>query len=228
MKTFLVTGAGRGIGLELTRQLLANNEHVLATVRKNSPALDSLRRDYPKQLQILSLEVGLDASVSKLAEQLAAIERIDTLINNAGTYEGQESTLINLDLNVVHAVFETNLFGPIRVTRAVLPWLKRAPTPVVANMTSLMGSVGDNHGGGYYAYRMSKAALNMFTKNLAHEFSQITSVVLHPGWVRTDMGGPQAPLDTQTSAAGLLNVISGLTRKDSGGFFDYRGKELPW
>lgn len=116
----------------------------------------------------------------------------------------------------------------MRSAKAFLPLLKKSAHPIIANMTSQMGSIGDNGSGGSYAYRISKAALNMFTKTLAHELPSATVLSLHPGWVKTDMGGSGAPTETRDSAAGLLKVIKSASTKQSGHFLNFRGQEIEW
>src|SRR5262249_2933625 len=121
-----------------------------------------------------------------------------------------------------------NSVVPFEMTQALLPYLKKSKQPKVIHITSLMGSIEDNSSGGYYAYRASKAALNMINKSLTRDHSWLTSVVMHPGWVQTDMGGPQAPTSTRDSAQGIWQVINGLGSEKSGHFYDFKGKELPW
>jgi NAD(P)-dependent dehydrogenase (short-subunit alcohol dehydrogenase family) len=124
--------------------------------------------------------------------------------------------------------FDTNVLGPLRMSQALLPHLRRASQPKLVNITSLMGSIADNSSGGSLAYRTSKAALNMVTKNFAREENGITVLCLHPGWVQTDMGGDRAPLTTKASAEGILDVVLKSGSGDTGKFFNYSGKELPW
>ena len=116
----------------------------------------------------------------------------------------------------------------MRVTRAFLPHLRQSAQPKLIHITSLMGSIADNESGGYYGYRMSKAALNMFNKSFAIDYPEVISLVVHPGWVKTDMGGPQAPLPPEIAVRGILSVVNRATTKQTGKFFDYEGNELPW
>lgn len=226
---WVVTGANRGIGLELVRQALARGDEVEATARRpeEAEALNALSAASDGRLRIHALDVRDDASVSAFAE---AIERpIDALINNAGV-SGQKGALESLSMEKALAVFDTNALGALRVTRALLPRLREGAGKKVAHLSSLMGSVADNRGGSSYAYRMSKTALNMAARSLAVDLrgEGIISVPLHPGWVQTDMGGTRAPTKVEDSAAGLLRLIDGLTLEHSGRFFDFTGKELPW
>lgn len=226
-RTIVVTGANRGIGLEFARQLVDAGDFVIAGARKPDEAR-ALQELAGPHLEIHALDVASDASVSAFASAVGE-RAVDVLINNAGV-GGGGAPIVDLDLKRMRDVLEVNAIGPLRVTQAMLPALHRADSPVVAHITSRMGSIGDNSSGGYYAYRMSKAALNMANKSLSMDgqASGIVCVVLHPGWVKTDMGGASAPLSVDDSVRGLLKVINGLSRSDSGRFFDYKGAELPW
>ena len=226
-KVVLVTGAGRGIGLELARRYAADGWTVLATVRDAGKA--TALRALPGAVEVLPLEVTDAASVSALAAALAG-RPIDLLINNAGVYGPENPRLGGFDYEAWAQVVAVNTFGPVRVTEALLPNLRAGSGRTVATVTSLMGSIGDNTGGGAPYYRSSKAALNAAMKTVAIALAPegFTVVVLHPGWVRTDMGGPAAPLDVATSAAGLIGVIGRVGPADSGRFLNYDGRELPW
>ena len=223
----LVTGAGRGIGLELARHYAAEGWTVLATVRQAARA--AALRALPGRIKVLELEVTDPASVAALARTLDG-RPIDLLINNAGIYGPDSPEPGSFDYPAWEHVLAVNTFGPVRVTEALLPNLRAGKGRTVASLTSLMGSIGDNTGGGALFYRSSKAALNAAMKTLAIALrpERFTVVVLHPGWVRTDMGGPAAPLDPPTSAAGLARVIGRLGPDDTGRFLNYDGRELPW
>ncbi len=223
-QTWLITGSNRGIGLELARQIQARGDTVIATCRDPESAT-SLRE---LGIKVEKLDVANGRSVLSLAENLTGTP-IDVLVNNAGIGGGGQGLAV-LDFERLTECFETNSVGPLRVTSALLPNLRAGQRRVVANITSRMGSVADNTSGGYYAYRMSKAALNMANRSMAHELGEarIISVVFHPGWVHTDMGGAHAPLSVEQSVRGLLEVIDKLTLEDSGGFFDHAGETIPW
>ena len=223
----LVTGAGRGIGLELARRYAAGGWTVLATAR-DAGRVAALRA-LPGRVEVLGLEVTDPDSVAALARGLEG-RAIDLLINNAGIYGPDNPELGGLDYAAWERVLAVNTLGPLRVTEALLPNLRAGKGRTVASLTSLMGSIGENTGGGALFYRSSKAALNAAMKSVAIALRPegFTVVVLHPGWVRTDMGGPSAPLDTETSAAGLARVIGGLGPGDTGRFLNYDGRELPW
>ena len=155
---------------------------------------------------------------------------IDLLINNAGIYGPDSDQLGRFDYGAWERVLAVNTLGPLRVTEALLPNLRAGSKRTVATLTSAMGSIADNTSGGALFYRSSKAALNAAMKTLAIALrsERFTVVVLHPGWVRTDMGGPAATLDVATSAAGLIEVIAGLAPADTGRFLNYNGAALPW
>lgn len=227
MKHVVVTGASRGLGAEFVRQFLARGDRVTAWARDPgaSAALRSLACD---RLATSACDVGDDASV---AAATAALDGgIDLLVNNAGVAGRTGAGLAELDWQDMRAVFETNVLGVLRTTRALLPALRRGASPAVASLTSRMGSIADNGSGGWWAYRCSKAALNMANANLALELRGlgIPAIVLHPGWVRTDMGGAGAPLSTEESVAGMVQVVDGVDMRSTGGFFDHQGEPVPW
>jgi NAD(P)-dependent dehydrogenase (short-subunit alcohol dehydrogenase family) len=216
----LITGANRGIGLELARQLQASGHSVIACCRRSSDALDGLGvRVIP------DVDVSDDASVAALAERLDR-QSLDLLINNAGILE--MTCLEGLDLDSCRRQFEVNSLGPLRVTHALLPNLQ--PDSKVAIITSRMGSIADNTSGGAYGYRMSKAAVNAAGKSLALDLAprQIAVTVLHPGWVRTEMTRNSGLMDAHESAAGLLARIDELTLETTGRFRHMNGDPLPW
>lgn len=220
----LITGANRGLGLELARQLADRGDDVLATYRDSASADDLMQLG----VRTARLDVSDTASVESLVESLPP-GGLDLLINNAGIGVGHRE-LGHLDYERVSRYFETNAVGPLRLTESLLPQLKAGRRKLIVNMTSRMGSIGDNTSGDAYGYRASKAALNMFTRSLAIDLAKdgFICVVLHPGWVQTDMGGPSASVPVGESVAGLLRVIDGLGPADSGRFFDFSGQEIAW
>jgi NAD(P)-dependent dehydrogenase (short-subunit alcohol dehydrogenase family) len=222
--THIVTGANRGIGLELVRRLAARGDEVIATARRPDAA-DALRATGAR---VEALDVADDASVARLAANLGDTA-VDVLVNNAGQGVGR-SALGSLDMDELRRLFEVNALGPLKVTRALLPMLRRGNRKLIANITSRMGSIADNTSGGSYAYRTSKTALNMIHKSLSLDLAAegFTCVVLHPGWVRTDMGGAGAPLSVGDSVAGMLRVLDELSPSDNGRFLAFDGEELPW
>ncbi len=229
MKT-VITGANRGIGLELTRQLLLRGDtvHAGARVPEEATELKALAACYPRGLRVNACDVALEASVVAFAEAVG-FQPIDLLINNAGL-GGQGNGLGSLDFDHITRCFQVNALGALRMVAALLPVLKADGGATVLNITSRLGSIGSNDSGGAYGYRMSKAALNMATRSLALDLAadHIFVVAAHPGWVQTDMGGPQAPLSVADSAKALLGLIKTFTAKDSGCFFNYDGDSISW
>jgi NAD(P)-dependent dehydrogenase (short-subunit alcohol dehydrogenase family) len=226
----VVVGANRGIGLEFVRQYLARGERVEATARNpaGAEALAALATRHPSLLRLHACDVSDERSVAAFTRGLEP-GGVDLLINNAGVMGAWES-LEGLDLADVLATFSTNALGPIRVTRALLPKLREGKGRKVAHLSSKMGSISDNSSGGAYAYRMSKAALNMASKTMAVDLrgEGILSVVLSPGWVKTDMGGANAPTDVKDSVAGMVKVLDSLGPADSGRFLGFKGEEIEW
>lgn len=229
-ETVLITGANRGIGLEFVRQYVEDGWTVMATARNPGGAEDlrALARRHGDPVRVLEMDVASEESVTRAQQGLRG-EQIDLLINNAGVMGGGGS-IHKVGPDEVRRVLETNLLGPYRVTRALLPCVQRGRGRKIVFITSLMGSMGDGPSGGSYPYRLSKAALNMLGANLAAELRGrgIISVLLHPGWVMTRMGGPSAPTSVEESVRGMRAVISRLAPEDSGKFFHAQGHELPW
>ncbi len=225
----VITGANRGIGLELARQYLARGESVFAGVRtpESSGKLVDLNKASGGRLRIHACDVLDDASVRSFAS--AITEPVDLLINNAGV-KLEKDELPDLDLENAARTFQVNVLGVLRVTLALLPALRRAPHPKIANTSSGLGSLERNTAGGIYGYRMSKAALNMASRSLAQDLRKdnIITVALTPGWVKTDMGGSGATTDVADSAAGLIGVIDRLTPEDSGRYISFQGESVPW
>ena len=225
MPQALVTGANRGIGLELTRQLLESGYSVHATYRKTEGGLTELVHPL---LHLHQLDVRSDEAIAAVASVIDG--GLDLLINNAGIADGRWASVEDIDFEVVSEVIEVNAIAPIRVTRGLLPALERAGGGTVVMMTSLMASIADCHSGRSYAYRASKTALNMLTVAMKNELldRNISLMLLHPGWVETDMGGPNAPLQPKESVEGILNRIHEQTLEMSGRCVQYDGAHLPW
>jgi len=229
----LVTGANRGLGLELVRQLLAAGGHVVAACRHpgKATALNTLAGEHPGRLHVLPLDVAEPKTHAELARELPLVlgddGRLDLLVNNAGLLHSGERfghlSLANLDDS-----FRTNAAGPLLLTQALAPRL--ADGARVANLSSELGSIAATTRFGTPSYNISKAAQNMATALLAAALKErgIVVVALHPGWVQTDMGGEGAELETSDAVAGLLRVIDGLEQGDSGRFLDWRGEAVPW
>jgi len=223
-RTVLITGANRGLGLEFARQYSAEGWNVIGTARKPDAAKDLEALG----VRVMQLDVTDQESVDRLARDLGQ-QPIDLLINNAGIFP-MAATVPEIDFADVTRTLDVNTVGPMRVTCALLPSLRRGEAKLIVNITSNLGSITDNTGGRFYGYRESKAALNMFTRSLAAELRDegFTCVVMNPGWVQTDMGGPKAPLQAPESIAGIRAVIESLTPADSGTFWTYEGRQMPW
>lgn len=230
MRTIFITGSNRGIGLGLAQSYLQAGNKVIAAARNPEGARDlwELERDYGNRLQVVTCDVSDEKSIESLKGQLNGVQAIDVLINNAGVYLDGNKGLSELTSEIVQKSFQVNVTGPLLVTRVLLPLLQKAKQPVVGNVSSMMGSITDNKSGGSYAYRMSKTALNMFTKCLAQEDKRLIAVTLHPGWVQTQMGGPNALITVEESVSGLFKLLESLKPQDSGKFYDFRGQEKPW
>jgi NAD(P)-dependent dehydrogenase (short-subunit alcohol dehydrogenase family) len=220
MSTALVTGANRGIGLEFCKQLKASNYDVIATCRKTSAELDALG---------VRVETGIDmsdaASIKELKQRLGET-KIDLLINNAGIMNNE--SIVDLDFDTIQQQWEVNTLGPLRVVDE-LKSLMTNPSKI-ALITSRMGSIADNGSGGYYGYRMSKAALNMAGVSLAHDLKGqgIAVGILHPGFVSTDMTGNGGQINPDESVTGLMARIENLNLENSGTFWHMNGEVLPW
>ena len=229
----LVTGANRGLGLELTRQLLAAGSRVIAACRHpgKATALNTLAGEYPGRLHVLPLDVAEPKTHAELARELPLVlgdeGRLDLLVNNAGVLHSGERfghlTATNLDDS-----FRTNAAGPLLLTQALAPLL--ADGAKVVNLSSRLGSVGLTTRFGTPSYNISKAALNMATALMARALADrgIAVIALSPGWVRTDMGGADAELEPAQAMAGLLRVAQSLGPDDSGRFVDWQGDAVPW
>jgi NAD(P)-dependent dehydrogenase (short-subunit alcohol dehydrogenase family) len=220
MALICVCGANRGIGLELARQYRDRGDDVVAACRTASKALAKLGVEI-----VEGVDVTTQRGVAGLAEALGD-RAVDTLINNAGVLS--DESLDDLDFKRIRRQFEVNSLGPLRVTAAVRDNL--AEGSKVAIITSRMGSIEDNTSGGRYGYRMSKSAVNMAGRSLAHDLREagVAVILVHPGFVRTDMTGHQGLVDPPESAAGLIARIDELTMEHSGTFVHANGERLPW
>lgn len=220
----LLTGANRGIGLEFARQLAARGDRVLATCRdpEGAPELRAL------DVHVEQLDV---ADAGQIARVVALYEDrpLDLLLNNAGVGV-RHRALGEIDFAEMEQFYRINTIAPLRLAEGLLPSLRRGSDRLIVSLTSRMGSIRDNTSGGSYAYRASKAALNMVTRSLARDLEDenFRCAVLHPGWVQTSMGGDAAPVTVEQSVSGMLRVIDSLDADGNGGFFDYTGEELPW
>lgn len=229
MATWFITGSSRGIGLGLCKALLGQGETVIGACRNPEGARDhwELVQDFKGRFRSVALDVSNEGQIKQVGMDFAK-ESIDVLVNNAGVMLGDSDDFNTLKFDDLMKSFQINSIAPMQVTRALLPSLLKSKSPKVAHITSKMGSIAENTIGGYYAYRMSKAALNMFHKSFAREFSEICSLTLHPGWVQTEMGGKGARDTVHDSCEGLIQVVERATLKDSGSFFDFKGEKVPW
>ena len=228
----LVTGANRGLGLAFTTALLAQGAHVIAACRQpgRANALNALAGEHPGRLHVLPVDVAEPRSLAELARELALVNDgapLDLLINNAGVLRGGER-FGQVEAADLEASLRINAMGPFLLTQALAPQLADGAT--VANVSSEIGSIARKREFRTPSYAIGKAAQNMATVLLARALAErgIVVVALHPGWVRTDMGGEQAPLAPADAAGGLLDVIARLAPADSGRFLDRQGQSLPW
>jgi len=226
----VVTGANRGLGLGLASAYAARGDEVWATARRPAEAreLNALVKSAGGRVQVHELDVRADDHVRAFAAAVGDAS-VDVLVNNAGIASSWGMTLQTFDAEDALRCFDTNALGALRVTGAFIPNLRAARGKIV-NMTSLMGSIADNGSGHAYAYRLSKAALNMATRNIAHEVKGFggIAVALHPGWVKTEMGGDGASEEIDDAVARIVKTIDGLTAEASGRFWHAKGHELPW
>lgn len=221
---YFVTGANRGIGLELVRILIARGATVLATVRDRASGLELI----DSGARVFELDVSDPASIDALPGKLGD-QPIDVLINNAGV-SSTSKLLSDCRAEEFARVFAINATGPVLVARALLPQLRQGARKLIVNISSQLASIRNNTGGSSYGYRASKAALNMLTVSMANELRPegFTCVCMHPGWVKTRMGGDQAPMTVEQSARFILEQADRFTPSDSGGFRNYDGSTLPW
>ena len=226
MATVLITGANRGLGLEFCKQYAAEGWQVLACCR-NAETAGKLNGMH--QVRIFSLDVSDFTQIDNLAAELQDTA-IDVLINNAGIYGGPHHGFGQLDYTAWTKTLTINTQAPVKMAEAFLPHLKRGDKKLLVSISSQMGSITDNSSGGSILYRTSKAALNAAMKSIAIDLKDqgIGGLILHPGWVKTDMGGPNALIEAQESVAGMREVIERFTLAQSGSFLKYDGSTLPW
>ena len=222
MKTALVTGANRGIGLELTLQLLDSGFDVHATYRSSKGGLEEIQNS---ALKIHQMDVR---NIEEISAVIKSISSLDLLINNAGIGDGHWQSISEIDMEHALEVLNVNAVSPVLVTQQVLPILSNRSTIVM--ISSLMGSISDCRSGRSYAYRASKSALNMFSMAMKNELDGMGSslLIIHPGWVETDMGGPNAPLTTNESVRGIMQRITEQNMSMSGRYVQFDGTPVEW
>ena len=224
-----ITGANRGLGLELVRQYLDQGARVFAGAREpHSQELLQLLQKHPAQLSLIPLEVTRAPEVqAAVATVQAQVSGLDLLINNAGI-GSRGIGLGKYESDIMLKVLHVNAVAPILIGQAFLQLLRNGHTPKLVNISSQVGSFGWNHSGMSPLYAASKAALNMYTRSLSREATGLITIAVHPGWVQTDMGGNTAPLTPQESVQHLRTLFARLTPADNGQFFNYDGKPHPW
>ena len=227
MQHILITGANRGIGLQLTKHYLQAGCQVIATYR-NAHDCKQLEDLQCPQLALIQADVGNDQDLNNLAQFLHG-RGLDLIINNAGVFGPRNQELGTIDRETWRQVLEINTISPLMLAQALADNLAQSKG-TLAIISSKVGSIDDNSGGAGYMYRSSKTAVNQVVKSLSIDLApyKIPVVALHPGWVRTDMGGPNGLIDVQESVSGLSHVIDRISMKQTGQFFNYDGSRIPW
>uniref|UniRef100_A0A6M2DQ05 C-factor n=1 Tax=Xenopsylla cheopis TaxID=163159 RepID=A0A6M2DQ05_XENCH len=246
MKSILITGCNRGLGLGLVKSVLKelNPKHIIATCRNVNSAgeLQDIASKH-QNVHIVELDVKNTESYNAVVETVSKIvgeDGLNVLFNNAGV-SPRSTRLAFTEVDKMMDTFLVNTVAPVMLTKAFLPLLKKASDmnstlpmgiarAAIINMSSALGSISENESGGLYPYRCAKAALNAATKSMSIDLKSdnILAVNMHPGWVKTDMGGKNAPLDVEDSVVGIVKTLAKLNEKDNGGFVQYDGKHLPW
>ena len=230
MINVLITGANRGLGLGFVKKYLEKNVHVLCTTRDISGSKELLecKERYPNNIEIFELDLLKENGAETLANQLNGMP-IDILINNAGVGSS------NQHFEAVSSkpwleVLKVNLIAPLIITQSLIKNVKKSSVKKINFLSSQLGSIEENTSGGMYIYRSSKTGLNQVVKSLSVDLKPkgIKVVAIHPGWVKTDMGGPNAPVSIDESVEGMIRVIETTGIKDTGKFLNYDGRELPW
>ena len=231
MPTVLITGASRGIGLEFVRQYLADGWRVLACCRTPSAAdkLADLAASSAGKVTVHALDVDDAASATALSQEIGDTA-IDVLINNAGITGHRDNGIGTMDYAAWEGALKTNVMGPMKVTEALIGNLLAGAQKKLITISSRMGSIGENAAANAITYRSSKAAVNMVMSCLANGLADkgVTAVCFHPGWVRTDMGGPSAAVAPEDSVAGMRQVIASLSTADNGSFRNFDGGSIAW
>ena len=231
MQTVLITGANRGIGLEQTRAFVARGIRVFATARSPDDAdeLNVLAASRADQITVLRYDAA-DLESPALLKAALGDTPIDLLLANAGAGSGERESFGSVDLQDLIQLIRINALAPLKLAETLADNVARSGRKVMAFQSSQLGSIGNNTSGGLYGYRISKAALNMVAKGISSDLGSrgLIAVAMHPGWVKTRMGGASAPVSVQQCVAGQQRLLDRLTMADSGHFFNYDGTELPW
>lgn len=230
MARILITGANRGLGLEFVERYLESGDDVIATYRNEESSFDLINmRDERSNLKLLHLDVSSNKSLNSFAENLGD-SPIDIFINNAGVYGPRNSSFENVNEENWIPAIKVNAIAPLLLTQLIIKNIRAGTDKKLIYITSKMGSIDDNKGGGAYVYRSSKTALNAVVKSLSVDLKNenIAVALIHPGWVKTDMGGPNALIERDTSVRGMTEVISNLDITSTGNFYNYDGSIIPW
>ena len=228
METVVITGANRGIGLGLTRRYLEAGRRVVATCRDSSRPGELGTLASHEGLRVFQLEVRDADSVSRLSSSLSG-ETVDVLINNAGVMGSTRQGIDDMDYEAWLEAFEVNTLAPFRLATALRAQLQRSRRPRIVTLSSQMGALA-RKSTGFYAYRSSKAAVNKVMQGMAADLEKdgIIACPVHPGWVRTEMGGADADISVAESVSGLFDLIETMTMAHSGRFWTWEGNEHPW
>jgi len=230
MARVLITGTNRGLGLEFVEHYLENGDDVIATYRNEESSFDLIKMSNERSnLKLLQLDVSSNKSLNSFAGNLGD-SPIDIFINNAGVYGPRNSSFGNVNEENWIPAIKVNAIAPLLLTQLIIKNIRAGTDKKLIYITSKMGSIDDNKGGGAYVYRSSKTALNAVVKSLSIDLKDenITVALIHPGWVKTDMGGPNALVSIDESIEGMMQVIDATDIRDTGRFLNYDGKELPW
>jgi len=235
MVSWLITGANRGIGLELTKQLLAESSNVVIASCRD-PAKASALRDLAVsaqgKLHIIPLDSSSSASIASSVDRARAVLDelgLDYLINNAAINEGVDTVFDTMSVDVLQRSFNVNVIGPALLAQTYLPYLEKPSTRgVILNMSSGLASIGLDLGPKCPSYSISKTAINMLTYKQARDRPDLIALAVDPGWVKTDMGGVGAILEPEESVADILSFLKSATKDHSGGFFNRKGEVAPW
>src|SRR5262245_7493085 len=231
MKSVLITGANRGIGLEHARRYAERGARVWATARAPEEAedLNALALANRAKFEVLAYDAADPDAPNALKDRLGGAP-LDLLLANAGAMGERRQSFGDVDARAVLDLIHVNALAPLKLAEALADNVASSERKVMAFQTSLMGSIGDNGSGGAYAYRLSKAALNMVGRGVANDLRGrgVIAVLLHPGWVRTRMGGPSGRISVEECVEGQQALLDSMAPSQSGRFFNYDGRELPW